>query len=168
MGSSYGAGIQLNLAAVAPQRIGKGILVVPSGFAPPPLGPLVLRIGIPMILYMLTKQRTWLVRSLEPMAPQPSDPVVEITGEIYRSLRLEPEMPRSIRSEELQAYLSPTLVLAAEKDILFPAPAVLHRAQLVIPNLVAAEIIPNSSHFVPPQRWPELCTRIDRFLQTNT
>src|SRR5512146_2631416 len=147
IGGSYGAGILLNLAAYAPQKIGKGILVVPSGFAPPPLGALVLRIGVPMILYMLTKQRHWLVRSLEPMYPQPSEAVVEVTGEVYRSLKLEAEMPRSIRAEDLKRYQAPTLVLAAEKDVLFPGKAVIHRAREVIPNLVAGELIPGSTHF---------------------
>src|SRR5512146_2143305 len=124
MGGSYGAGIVLNLAAYAPQKIGKGILVVPSGFAPPPLGPLVVRIGIPMILYMLTRQRRWLVLSLAPMYPQPSDAVVEVTGEVYRSLKLEAKMPRTIRKEDLANYHVPTLVLGAEKDVLFLGAAV--------------------------------------------
>ena len=168
MGGSYGAGILLNLAAHAPQKIGKGILVVPSGFAPPPLGSLLFQIGIPMILYMITKQRTWLVHSLEPMFPMPSDAVIEITGEVYRSLKLEPEMPRSIGPEDLTNYHAPTLVLAADQDILFPGPAVLQRAREVIPNLVAAEVMTGSTHFIPASLWDYLCERIDRFIQTNS
>jgi pimeloyl-ACP methyl ester carboxylesterase len=109
MGGSYGAGILLNLAAYAPQKIGKGILVVPSGFAPPPLLPLVIRIGFPMIMYQLTQQRTWLVRSLEPMFPQPSNAVVEVTGEVYRSVRVEAQIPRSVRPADLQAYQATNL-----------------------------------------------------------
>jgi pimeloyl-ACP methyl ester carboxylesterase len=166
MGGSYGAGILLNLAAYAPQKIGKGILVVPSGFAPPPVGSLAVRIGIPMILYMLTKQRRWLVRSLSPMYPQPSGAVVEITGEVYRSLKLEAEMPRSIRPEDLTHYHAPTLVLGAEKDMLFPGLAVIRRAREVIPNLIAAEVIAGSTHFLPEHLWAPLCERIDRFIQT--
>jgi pimeloyl-ACP methyl ester carboxylesterase len=168
MGGSYGAGILLNLAAYAPQKIGKGILVVPSGFAPPPLLPLVVRIGIPMILYQLTKQQTWLVRSLEPMYPQPSETVVEVTGEVYRSVKVEAQMPRSIRAEDLSNYHAPTIVLAADKDILFPGSAVIRRAREVIPNLVAAEMITGSTHFLPSHLWNALCERIDRFIQTNS
>jgi pimeloyl-ACP methyl ester carboxylesterase len=168
MGGSYGAGILLNLAAYAPQKICKGILVVPSGFAPPPLGPLVFRIGIPMILYMLTKQRTWLIRSLEPMCPTPSDAVIEITGEVFQSLKIEPEMPRSIGHEDLTNYTAPTLVLAADQDILFPASAVLQQARKVIPNLVAAEVLTGSTHFIPVRLWEYLCERIDRFIQTTS
>jgi len=165
LGGSYGAGILLNLAAYAPQKIGKAILVVPSGFAPPPMLPLIAKIGIPMIMYQFTHKRDWLVRSLIPMCPQPSDDIVEITGAVYRHLLLEAEMPRSIQAEDLKDFQAPTLVLAAENDVLFPPTAVIRRAREVIKNLVAAEIIAGSAHFVPPALQPALCERIDRFIQ---
>ena len=98
----------------------------------------------------------------------PSDAVIEITGEVYRSLKLEPEMPRSSGPEDLTNYHAPTLVLAADQDILFPGPAVLQRAREVIPNLVAAEVLTSSTHFIPASLWDYLCERIDRFIQTNS
>ncbi len=121
-----------------------------------------------MILYRITKQREWVVRSLEPMFPEPSEAVIEITGEIYRSLKVEVEMPRSISPEDLTNYHAPTLVIAADQDVLFPGPAVLQRAREVIPNLAAAELLSGSTHFIPDSLWGYLCERIDRFIQTNT
>ena len=166
MGGSYGAGILLNLAMHAPHKIGQGVLVVPSGFAPPPVMPLLMRIVVPMLLYRLTKRREWLVRSLEPMCGQPNEAVLAVTDEVYRSVRLEAHMPRTVQPGDLQAYHAPTLVLAAEKDVLFPAPAVLRRAHQVIPNLAAGEVISDSTHFLPVDQWAGLCARIDRFIRT--
>ena len=165
MGGSYGAGILLNLAAYAPHKLQKAVLVVPSGFAPPPLLSLAARIGVPMLLYQLTQKRTWLVRSLSAMYPNPSENVIEITGMVYKHLKLEAEMPRSIQPADLKDFHAPTLVLAAEKDVLFPPQAVLQRARQVLPNLIAAEVIPGSAHFLPPHLWDGLCQRIDRFLE---
>lgn len=167
MGGSYGAGILLNLAGFAPEKIGKGILVVPSGFAPPPLWPLIKRIVFPMLMYRMTGQHVWLVRSLEPMYPEPSEAVVAVTGEVFRSVKIEPEMPRTIQVEDLKRYLAPTLVMGAEKDVFFPGVAVLRRAPQVIPNLAAAELIPGSSHFIPQKLWGMLCERIERFIETT-
>ena len=168
MGGSYGAGILLNLAAYAPEKIGKAILVVPSGFAPPPLLPLISKIGVPMIMYQLTHTHAWLVRSLSAMYPEPAENFVEATGAVYKHLKVESEMPRSIHREDLVNFQAPTLVLAAEKDILFPPSSVIQHAREVIPNLVAAEVIAGSTHFVPPQLWNRLCARIDRFIQETS
>jgi len=168
MGGSYGAGILLNLAAYAPQKIGKAILVVPSGFAPPSLLPLMTKIGFPMILYLITHKRYWLVRSLTAMYPNPAENFVEATGAVYKHLKLESEMPRSIHLEDLVAFQAPTLVLAGEGDILFPPSSVIQHARQVIPNLISAEVIAGSSHFVPPQLWNILCARIDLFIQETS
>ena len=165
MGGSYGAGILLNLAAYAPQKIGKAVLVVPSGFAPPPLLPLIRKIGFPMMMYQVTRQRSWLIRSLSAMYPEPSENVIEITGAVYKHLYLEAEMPRSIQDGELKDFHAPTLILAAENDILFLPATVIRRAREVIPNLVTAEVIAGSSHFLPERVWGSLCDRIDQFIQ---
>lgn len=165
LGGSYGAGILLNLAAYAPHQIGKAVLVVPSGLAPIPMLPLIAKIGFPMILYQLTQKRIWLVRSLSPMNPNPAENVVEVTGAIYKHLRLEAEMPRRIRDADLKNFHAPTLVLAGENDLLFPPKVILPRAHNVIPNLVAAEVIPGSTHFIPQRLWGALCQRIDHFIQ---
>ncbi len=168
MGGSYGAGILLNLAAYAPEKIGKAILVVPSGFAPPPMLPLITKIGLPMILYMVTHTRVCLVCSLSAMYPEPAENFVEATGAVYQHLNVEAGMPRSIHREDLVDFQAPTLVLAAENDIFFPPTSVIRLAMEVIPNLVAAEVIANSSHFVPPRLWPSLCARIHRFIQETS
>lgn len=165
MGGSYGAGIVLNLSAYAPHKIGKAILVVPSGFAPPPILALIAKIGLPMVMFQLTQKRAWLVRSLSAMYPDPAENIVEVTGAVYKHLKLEAEMPRAIRPGELKDFQAPTLVLAAENDVLFPPSAVIRRAREGIPNLVAAEVIEGSSHFLPPRLWGALCQRIDRFIQ---
>jgi pimeloyl-ACP methyl ester carboxylesterase len=165
MGCSYGGGILLNLAAYAPTKIGKAILVVPSGLTPLPLLPMITRIGFPMIMYRMTRKHSWLIRNLSALYPNPSERFVEATRAIYQHVKLEAGMPRTIHREELKAFRAPTLVLAGEKDILFPASAVIPRSRAAIPTLVAAEVLPGSSHFLPPQLWEPLCERIDRFIK---
>jgi pimeloyl-ACP methyl ester carboxylesterase len=168
MGGSYGAGILLNLAGYAPQKIGKAVLVVPSGFAPPPMIDLMTRMAFPMMMYRLTRKRSWLVSSLTAMYPEPDENVVAVTGAIFENVKIEAQMPRSIRPEDLKDFHAPTLVLAAEKDVLFPAAVVIRRARQVVPNLVAAEVIAGSTHYLPEDQWAALCARIQRFLQMGT
>lgn len=119
-------------------------------------------------MHQLTHTRAWLVRSLSPIYPNPAENFVETTGAVYKHLKLESVMPRSIHREDLVDFQAPTLVLAAENDILFPPTSVIRLAREAIPNLVAAEVIANSSHFVPPGYWLGLCARIDRFIEETT
>jgi pimeloyl-ACP methyl ester carboxylesterase len=168
LGGSYGAGILLNLATVAPQSIGKAALVVPSGFVAPPLGPMIMGIVLPMLLYRATHQRRWLVRSLSAMSAEPDELLVEATGAVYDGVHIEAHMPHCVTAEALRCFSAPTLVLAAEKDVLFPAQRVLTRARQVIPNLTGAEVLAGSSHVLPQRLWPLLCRRLDAFFRTPT
>jgi hypothetical protein len=59
------------------------------------------------------------------------------------------------------------VVLAAEKDRLFPPSKVIPRARQVFQNLVAAEIITGSPHFIPERLLPALNERIEKFLTEN-
>ena len=91
--------------------------------------------------------------------------VSEITEAVFRWVHIEPEMPRNVRREELINFKAPTLVMAAEKDGLFPADKVVKRAREVFPNLVAAEVIPGATHYLPPRYHAYLNERFERFLQ---
>ena len=77
-------------------------------------------------------------------------------------------MPKNITSEELHHFNAPTLVIAAERDALFPAKNVIKRAQEVFPNLVSAEVIPGATHYLSPRFHPILNELCIRFLDMDT
>ncbi len=165
IGPSYGAGILIRLAACAPQRISKAVLLVPSGFVSPPLGPMIFEVVIPMLLYRLAPSRERLALALRAFAPEADENVLEITGAVFKHVKIEPEMPRNAMREELAGFRAPTLVLAAERDIFFPAARVIERARDIIPNLTAAEIIKESPHMVSVSRQGYVVDRIRQFLK---
>jgi pimeloyl-ACP methyl ester carboxylesterase len=92
----------------------------------------------------------------------------ETTEAVFRLMHIEPEMPRNVRPEELVNFKAPTLVIAAEKDSLFPGEAVVRRAKEVFPNLVCAEVIPGATHYLPPRYHAYLNERIMQFLQETS
>ena len=95
--------------------------------------------------------------------PIPAD-VVEITEAVFEHVHIEPEMPRNVTREELTSFKAPALVIAAEKDRLFPGPKVVSRAEVVFQNLIAAEVIPDCPHYIPERFLPGVNARIDTFL----
>lgn len=169
MAGSYGAGILLRTAVVAPQRISAAVVMIPSGLVSIPLRTMLFELLIPLMLYQLAPSRERLIRIIRPMfVDEPIDEMVlETTEAVFEYVNIEPEMPRNVTRAELARFTAPVLVLAAEKDRLFPARQVLARAPQVFQNLVAAEVIKDSPHFIPDRFLQALNERIDRFLMVT-
>jgi len=166
LGGSYGAGILLRGATYAPARIGKAVLIIPSGLVSIPAATMVYLLW-QLALYRFSPTPERLRRTLWPMfKDEPIDEQVsEITEAVFRWVRIEPEMPRNVRREEVVNFKAPTLVIAAEKDGLFPALAVMKRACEVFPNLVTVEMLPGATHYLSTRYHPYLNKRIESFLQ---
>jgi pimeloyl-ACP methyl ester carboxylesterase len=166
LAGSYGAGILLRAATYAPYRIDKAVLFIPSGLVSIPIGTMLYLLWW-MGIYRLAPSRARLKRILWPIVKdEPIDEdLLEITEAVFRYTRIEAEMPRNVKREELVNFDSPTLVLAAEKDGLFPADRVVERAREVFPNLVATEVIPGATHYLPVRHRKYLNERCARFLQ---
>jgi len=166
MAGSYDAGILLNTAAYAPERISKAVVMIPSGLVSIPWQTMFFELLLPLIAYRLAPSRERLLRVLYPMFlddPIPED-VIEITEAVFAYVHIEPEMPRNITREEMASFKAPVLVLSAENDHLFPARKVVARAKDVFQNLVAAETLPDCPHFIPDRFLPTLNERIEKFL----
>ena len=135
-GGSFGAGIMAKTMCVAPQKVKKAVLYVPSGIKNAPM----IRSAnmmLPMILYWITKKDRWLKQCMMPMAVTEDN----ITDDIYQTAKLSIEnakiktaMPSDVSAQLMRQCKAPTLVMAAEKDCLFPGPGVIERAKQIIPN----------------------------------
>jgi pimeloyl-ACP methyl ester carboxylesterase len=166
VGPSYGAGIILRAAACAPERISHAALLIPAGIATGPIAPLLRKILLPLVAYYVRPSRTALRRALLPMFTLPAEEAVLDTIEaIFQHVRLERELPRLTTAEELARFSAPTLVVAAERDIFFPAAKVLPRARAIIPNLVATEALVGSGHFPSPAGIAQMNRSILRLLE---
>lgn len=86
IGTSYGCGIVLRTAALAPDRIDRAALVVPAGFGTGSLVSVGLRVGLPSLLYWVFPREWLLERVLTEMVTQ-SDPDPVIRDTISASLR---------------------------------------------------------------------------------
>lgn len=135
-GGSFGAGVLVKLMCVAPEKVACSALVVPAAIknALPVKSAQML---FPMILYWLTHDDRWFVKCLLPMALESQNITPEILETARCSIdnvRVKTGMPGNEPAGELQKYHNPVLVLAAEKDCLFPGQQVLRRAKQVWPQ----------------------------------
>jgi pimeloyl-ACP methyl ester carboxylesterase len=169
VGGSYGAGVLLRAAVYAPERVGKAVLFIPAGLVSIPAGTMLYLLWW-LSLYRLSPTPGRLQRILWPMfKDEPiGEEVLEVTEAVFRLVHIEPEMPRNVQCKELANFNVPTLVIAAEKDGLFPAEAVVRRARKVFPNLVSAEVIAGATHYMSVRHQAYLNERIGRFLQDES
>jgi pimeloyl-ACP methyl ester carboxylesterase len=165
IGGSFGAGIILRLAACAPRRITKMALFVPSGIVAVPMASMVFRIGLPYLGYLVFPSRERMGRAVEWMGPNLDDDDLQLVEAVFKHLRVEAEMPRPATQAELAHFTAPTLVIAAEKDAMFPGEAVIQRAKQVIPTLTAAECLPGGTHYSSKPHMDYINRRIGEFLE---
>jgi pimeloyl-ACP methyl ester carboxylesterase len=146
VGGSFGAGIILRLAAYAPRRITRLALFVPSGIIAVPVTSMVFRVGLPYLLYLLHPNRQRLYRAVRWMGSDIEENVLQLIEAVFQHVRVEAEMPRPATKAELADFTAPTLIIAAEKDVMFPGQAVIRRAREIFSNLKAVECLKEATH----------------------
>jgi pimeloyl-ACP methyl ester carboxylesterase len=154
IGPSHGAGVLLEAAVEAPERIAAAVLVVPAGFGTP-LSPALARVVLPALAYRL-HPRGWLLRrALAPMFTDPmnavEDVVLETVGLALRTGDPKAEFPGPERPESLSGFDAPTLVATAEGDPFFPGERTAERAAAWLPSLAGSVLLAGERHFLSPR-----------------
>jgi pimeloyl-ACP methyl ester carboxylesterase len=163
VGISYGAGLVLRLAGLAPGRVAGAVLVSPAGIAVGPIWPMLRETALPMLVYRARPNRERLLRAARPLLTDLEEPYVRQLGLVYRHVKLDRELPRAATREELAGYGAPTLLFAAEDDLFFPAGKVIPRATEIIPNL-ETEALPGSRHVPSREAFAHINERTTAFL----
>lgn len=135
-GGSFGAGILVKAMCTVPERISKSVLLVPSAIKNAPSIKSI-NMMFPMCMYYLTHKEKWFVKCILPMALKKeaiSNDILLTAKCSIDNAKVKSIMPQNEREEQLRKYKNPVLVMAAEKDCLFPAAGVLQRSRKVWPQ----------------------------------
>ena len=135
-GGSFGGGIIAKTMCEVPDKIKRAVIYIPAGIK----NAFQFRnaqMMFPMIMYWVTGKDRWLKKTMMPMAVTEDN----ITDDIYQTtkfsvnyVKVKTVMPTNVAGSRMRKCNAPTLVMAAEKDCLFPGPGVLKRAERIIPN----------------------------------
>ena len=136
-GGSFGAGILAKTMCVVPEKVKRVVLYVPSGIKNAPAINS-MSMMFPMIMYWITHKDKWFKKCMLPMAVTEEN----ITEDIYETAKLSIDyskvkagMSSNVAEKDMKQCKTPTLVMAAENDCLFPAKGVLPRATQIIENV---------------------------------
>lgn len=166
LGGSFGGGILAKMMCVAPQKVDKAVLIVPAGISNAiPVSSVAML--IPLLQYRISKQKKYLVKTALHMALREEvldEDTIDILKDSFDNVKIKTAMPTNISMKRLSHYGSPTLIIAGEKDCLFPARKVLRRARKMIPNCQTIELKGSGHMHILPQTEKE---RIVEFLRRD-
>lgn len=135
-GGSFGAGIIAKTMCVAPEKINKAVLYVPSGINNAP-AIFSMKMMLPMIMYWITHKQNWLEKCIVPMAVTKDNIDKDIFETAKCSIdyaKIKAGMPSNVKACDMKKCMAKTLVLAGENDCLFPAKRVIPKAKKIITN----------------------------------
>jgi pimeloyl-ACP methyl ester carboxylesterase len=154
VGPSHGAGVLLEAAVEAPERVAAAVLVVPAGFGTP-LSPALAGVVLPALVYRLRPSEWLLKRALAPMFTDPpsavEDVVLETVGLALRTGDPKAEFPGPSGPDALARFDAPTLVVTAEADPFFPGERTAERAAAWLPSLSESVLLAGERHFLSPR-----------------
>lgn len=126
-GGSFGAGILAKTMCAVPEKVRRAVLYVPAGIKNA-LAINSMSMMFPMIMYWITHKDKWIKKCMFPVAVTEEN----ITDDIYETAKLsigcskvKAGMPSNVAEKDMKKCKAPTLVMAGEKDCLFPAKGVL-------------------------------------------
>ena len=152
-GGSFGGGVLAKLMCVAPEKVEKAVLVVPAGIDNAfPISSM--KMMIPLLQYCITKKDKFLIKTALHMALNEDvldKDTLDIIKDSFDNVKTKTGMPTNVEATKMSAYNSPTLVIASEKDCLFPAKKVLTRAKQIISNCSTYELKDSGHMHIMPQ-----------------
>lgn len=152
-GGSFGGGVLAKLICVAPEKVEKAVLVVPAGINNA-LPMSTAKMMLPLLQYRMTKKEKYLFKTALYMALHEdvlNRDTLDIVKDSFDNVKTKVGMPTNIKGNKLSEYNSPTLVIASEKDCLFPAEKVLARAKQIFTNCKAIELKDSGHMHILPQ-----------------
>ena len=166
LGISWGGFVTIRLAALAPERIERLVLLVPAGLVSGSAWTGFAKMGLPMAMYLAFPSPSRLRKFVSNLLTTYDDDWMPYLGDAFRSYNMNMKLPVLAKPQELKGLTAPTLVIAAENDVSFPGSAVIARAAQLFPALQATELIKDCNHCPPTtdtfRAW--LSSRITTFL----
>ena len=130
---SFGAGIIAKTMCAAPEKVKRAVLYIPSGINnAPALNSISMM--FPMIMFQLTHRDKWLRKTMLPIALTEDNidgDMLETAKLSIRYAKVKSVMPSNVSARLAGRCKAPVLVMAAEKDCLFPARRVIPRAKRI-------------------------------------
>ena len=160
--SSYSSAMFLSFAMRFPEKVDKALLLVPSGIAHGPVLPMIGKMVIPFMTYYFHPTTQTLNAVIRSMGGKSDEKWREFFDLMMSHYKMEMRPPKEYSKEELKNYKAPTLIIASDNDIFFPADRVFENAKKIF-NCPTHFVRIKSKHLPSEKTMTKVCTKTKDF-----
>lgn len=164
IGISYGAYILQKLIAHRPAKVGKCVLVVPSGLANGNFWASFTKLSIPLIKFQITQKDKDLREFVKHFIAEDDTYMFEFQKAILTGVSLDYRRPQILQPKDVEHFNNPVYLIAADNDIFFPADKVILHAQKVFKNLKEIYLLKNCKHMPHRSHFQEIENKIKQWI----
>jgi pimeloyl-ACP methyl ester carboxylesterase len=164
IGISYGGFLLQKLMQAAPQKITKGIFVVPGGFVNGPFFKSMLRLSFPLIRFLMTKSEKNLLKFMDAFYISKDAHSVAMQKHVLLGVKVDFNRPPLLKPSDVYKLEAPVYALVADDDIFFPGNKTLERCRLIFKNFKGSYVLKNTRHIPDISRYKEIEVQIRSWL----
>lgn len=157
--SSYSSAMLLSLAKIAPVRISKAVLLVPSGIAHGSLLKIAFRMTIPFVKYYFCPSQKSLDGIMKTMVTDDDDMWKSFLNLMMTGYKMEMRAPKEYTAKELEQFQAPVFIIASQNDVFFPANKVFNKADKIFKGKIYRMLI-EDRHLPSQKTMEKICERI--------
>ncbi len=174
IGDVVGCRYIFKLAMLEPECISRAVLLTPDGLAPRPESPsinaAIVVTGLLTHFSHLPLFARWFIKACSPsgskMNPQHRADVAEFLC-LYLKYYREDDNGQLLSEAEQRSLIAPTLVLVGVEGRVYDCQAILDQSIKILPNLVAAEVVPGAISNIVGDQTEWLKARLLKFLKES-
>lgn len=164
VGVSYGGFLLHKLMQAHPERVRKGILVVPGGLVNGPFWASMRKLTFPLMRFMRTKQDKDLKRFLAAFYDEVDAHALAFQRATLLGFKMDYRRPPLLQKGDVDGMKSPVYGIFAEDDVFFPGPQALARCQTIFPHFAGHYFLKGGKHIPSATKFAEIAQKIKEWL----
>jgi pimeloyl-ACP methyl ester carboxylesterase len=164
IGVSYGAFLLQKLMTFYPDKISKGIFVVPSGFVNGPFLKSMQKLTFPLIRFLSTKTEKSLVKFMNAFYSEIDTLSIAFQKNVLLGVKVDYRRPTLVTEKEVKGLKAPVYAMVADNDIFFPGNKTLEKVKSIFPNFKGSYTLKNTKHIPAAHNYVEIEYQIKKWL----
>lgn len=162
---SFGAFLLHKLMSYQPQRIGKAIFVVPSGFVGGKFWRSMRELTFPLMKFLWGKKEADLLRFMDAFFIEKDPHSVAFQKAVLLGLKMDYRRPPLLQPKDVKGVEAPVYTMVADDDVFFPGEATLARCKVLFRNFKESYVLKGCKHIPAQGRYSEISAKIAEWLQ---
>ncbi|EZH72393.1 hypothetical protein ATO12_23360 [Aquimarina atlantica] len=151
IGISYGAFLLQKIMSYQPEKVHKGIFVVPSGLVNGSFGTSMKYLTFPLLSFLFTKKEKYLLKFMNAFYTTIDEYSITFQKNVLLGTKMDYRRPPLLQKKDVKRLTAPVYAIFADNDIFFPGEKALKRCKEIFYNFQDSIFLKNTKH-IPDQK----------------